>query len=115
APPPAVGPPRGITGQARSFSRLINNFVGPDRPSSVTGGDPLFGSGTAAPKRPHVIEVRPRSASTPARRTLWPCAVRPFPADLILNASPQAPAASKPSIRPAAQRRKTAKCAGGRP
>ena len=41
-----------------SFSRLINNFVSPDEPTSVTGGDILFGSGTAAPKRPHVSEDR---------------------------------------------------------
>ena len=34
------------------------NFVGPDRPTSVTGGDTLFGSGTAARNRPHVIEDR---------------------------------------------------------
>jgi hypothetical protein len=55
---PSLGPPRGLTRQASSFSRLINNFVGPEKPTSVTGGDTPFGSGTAAPKRPHVIEDR---------------------------------------------------------
>src|SRR5215468_9158594 len=45
-------------------------------------GYPLFGSGIAAPKRPHVIE---------ARRALYSCAARPLPADLISNAPPQGP------------------------
>ena len=48
----------GLPRKASSFSRLINNFVSPDEPTSVTGGDTLFGSGIAAAKRPHVIEDR---------------------------------------------------------
>jgi hypothetical protein len=59
---PSLGPPRGLTRQASSFSRLINNFVGPEKPTSVTGGDTLFGSGIAAPKRPHVIEEEDKEA-----------------------------------------------------
>jgi ABC-type branched-subunit amino acid transport system substrate-binding protein len=55
---PSLGPPRGLPRKPSSFSRLINNFVSPDEPTSVTGGDTLFGSGIAAPKRPHVIEDR---------------------------------------------------------
>jgi len=50
--------PRGLPRKPSSFSRLINNFVSPDEPTSVTGGDTLFGSGIAALKRPHVIEDR---------------------------------------------------------
>jgi hypothetical protein len=55
---PSLGPPRGLPRKPSSFSRLTNNFVSPDKPTSVTGGDTLFGSGIAAPKRPHVIEDR---------------------------------------------------------
>ena len=56
--PPSLDLPRGLPRKPSSFSRLINNFVGPDKPTSVTGGDTHFGSGIAAPKRPHVIGDR---------------------------------------------------------
>src|SRR6516162_8073865 len=55
----------GLPRKASSFSRLINNFVSPDKPTSVTGGDTLFGSGIAAPElasqrtRPPACNRRP--------------------------------------------------------
>jgi hypothetical protein len=55
---PTFARPRGLPRKPSSFFRLINNFVSPDEPTSVTGGDILFGSGIAAPKRPHVSEDR---------------------------------------------------------
>ena len=52
----SLGPPRALPRKPSSFSRLINDFVSPDEPTFVTGVDILFGSGIAAPERPHVIE-----------------------------------------------------------
>ena len=57
--------PRGLPLKPSSFSRLTNNFVSPDKPTSVTGGDTLFGSGIAAPElasqrtRPPACNRRP--------------------------------------------------------
>jgi hypothetical protein len=58
ASPTFARPAARVPRKPSSFSRLINNFVSPDEPTSVTGGDTLFGSGIAAPKRLHVIEDR---------------------------------------------------------
>src|SRR6266446_544770 len=58
ASPTFARPAARASPQAEFVFRLINNFVSPDEPTSVTGGDILFGSGIAAPKRPHVSEDR---------------------------------------------------------
>src|SRR5262249_26090502 len=79
---PSLGPPRGLPRKPSSFSQLMNNFVGPDKPTSVTGGDTPLCSGIAAPKPPPVIE---------GRRAPYSFSVLHLPADLISKALPQRP------------------------
>jgi hypothetical protein len=39
---PTLARPAARASTQAEFSRLINNFVSPDEPTSVTGGDTLF-------------------------------------------------------------------------
>jgi len=96
----SLGPPRGLPRKPSSFSRLINNFVSPDEPTSVTGGDTLFGSGIAALKRPHVIEDR-SDYDLNLRRHDWRFGLAQCASVTCWsnsNARRQAPAASTPSM-----------------